>query len=134
METVYTLGFLANVGTYTLNFEADNGVDIYNGAINPNNPLSNLIFTDGTDGTDGLNQSDFVRWHSVTINVTQAGLNLLNIMVLNQPADTSVLNPSALRVDFSTTYTTAPVPEPSTLALLGLGTVGVLVTRARRKA
>ncbi len=130
MVTVYTLDFLANVGTYTLNFEADNGTTIYDGSMSP----ANQIFADGVDGTDGLNQSDFVRWHSVSINVTQAGQNQLNFMIFNQPADTSVLNPTALRVDFSTTYSTAPVPEPSTLALAGLGVVGALVARARRKA
>jgi hypothetical protein len=119
--TTYTLNFNAPAASYRFNFEADNGVGIYLGAINP----GDLVYSDGVNGS-GIG-GDYGQWHSTILNVTTGGNNQLNVLVFNTPSSLPGPNPTELRVDF----TTIPVPEPSTLGLLGLGTAGLLLRRHR---
>lgn len=120
--TTYTLNFNAPVGNYQFNFEADNGVSIFLGAVNP----VDQVYTDGINGADGVNGSDFARWHSTLLNITSGGANQLNIQVFNNPNPGFGANPTALRVDFTT-----PVPEPATWGLMAMGAMGMVV-RMRR--
>ena len=120
MVTTYTLNFLANVGSYGIDFESDNYLGMYLGAVAP----GNLFYADLP-----LNDaSAFQDWRHSTVNITTAGLNQLNVVVYNFPFPTG--NYTGLRVNFSP----GAVPEPSSMALVAGGLLALVGAIKRRNS
>jgi hypothetical protein len=97
------------------------------------NDITAIALNDGATGIDPASSFDF--WTDVPSITSgfQAGLNWLDITVLE--TGTGNNTPSGLRVEFLTSEADVQpeVPEPATMGLMGLGLVGLGVLRYRRK-
>ena len=84
----------------------------------------------GNSHTDYSQAPIFQTFKSFSISAGfVAGLNSLDFLVRNEPLGGGI-NPMGLRVELSGTAN--PVPEPATLALTAVGTLGLIRTRWRR--
>jgi hypothetical protein len=118
---LYTYTETFNLSAFTLatvvlsgDFAADNSAEIFL------NGVDTGIGTTSLSSTTPINlSSGFVQ-----------GLNTLSIVVTNNPGSTG--NPSGLFVELSGNGSIAGIPEPGTIALLGLGLAGLGSLKFRR--
>jgi hypothetical protein len=104
----------SSYGTFTGNVTVDNGVTGDNSATNRQIIFSGT-FTPGADSEYGGNTTSLAALFQVTISKTGAGGGWTGAWSLD------------------TTANAAAVPEPTSIAIFGLGAVGFAVRRFRRK-
>jgi PEP-CTERM motif len=120
----YTDIFLSNSSTDTLSFQSfatAGSVQFGTGVASPGftyNPLQNLGVGQPGGGSDNEANTNFAA---------PSGYTLTEIYVWNSYGANDSLNPTG------STIVSAAVPEPSSLILLTLGSVGIVVTRLRRR-
>lgn len=96
----------------------------------------NIILNGNSTGlTTGFGSMSYTAWTPFTINNPSwfvVGTNVLQFVVQNTSAFAS--NPEGLRVEIKSASFTPIIPEPTSMALLGTGLVGLAFLRRRNRA
>jgi hypothetical protein len=100
------------------------------------------IMLNGTQISQINAEPTFGIFHNFSVaagsNLFNPGINTLDILVTNllQPPPFRAINPTGVRLEISGTASrgVSPVPEPGTLALAGMGVVGLLGYGWRRRS
>jgi hypothetical protein len=138
LDTYYPTGSGVADGYYTYRTSFDlsglnPGTAVIDGWWVSDNFGTNLVlngvitgFTNNGDFMNGTRPNNTFHLDSGFIS----GVNNLDFIVYNAPLGFNGINPSGLRVELS--GTAAPVPEPSTMLLLGSGLAGLIGYGKRR--
>jgi hypothetical protein len=120
----YTLETIS--ATFATGTADDTFLILYEGTFDPLMPLVNALEADDDDGVDAL--SSMVRTLTLGTSYTLVTTSFNNGQF--GPIDTRISGPGGSNLNLGSTS----APEPGTMALLALGTVGVLARRKRKTA